>query len=126
MKTISVAIVDDHEILRMTLGDLLETLGYKLQFSFGDGREFISMLQSAGKAPDVCILDINLPGRNGDLIAKDLKHQWPEMKIIAFSVNNEKFWKRTMLKAGVDYYLTKDVNPMDLHKAIQHVCNSQS
>lgn len=31
------------------------------------------------------------------------------MKIIAFSVNNEKFWKRTMLKAGADYYLTKDV-----------------
>lgn len=57
----------------MTLGDLLETLGYELQFSVGDGRDFIGKLQSAEKAPDVCILDINLPGRSGDLIAKDLK-----------------------------------------------------
>lgn len=123
MKTISIAIVDDHETLRMSLGELLETLGYKLQFSVGDGRDFISKLRSAKKAPDVCILDINLPGRNGNLIAKDLKEQWPEMKIIAFSVNNEKFWKKTMMKAGVDYYLTKDVNPLELHHAIQQVCN---
>lgn len=125
MDKISIAIVDDHELLRLTLGDLLTTLGYKLQLSFGDGRDLIAALRSAKKIPDVCILDVNLPGRSGHLIAKDLKQQWPEMKIIAFSVNNEKAWKKAMLKAGADYYVTKDANPLDLHEAIQLVYNGQ-
>lgn len=122
MEQITVAIADDHDMLRNSLGTLLETLGYNVSLSVGNGELLLQGLRNTNKLPDVCILDVNIPGRNGRIIARELKQQWPAVKIIAFTVNKDKPWKKIMLEAGADFFLRKDSHPSLLHEVIQYVC----
>lgn len=125
MDQITVAIADDHDMLRNSLGELLETLGYKVLLSVENGELLLQGLRKADTLPDVCILDINIPGRNGRTIAKELKQYWPAIKIIAFTVNKDKPWKKIMMEAGADFFLRKDSHPTLLHEVIQYVCKGK-
>ena len=125
MSQITIAIADDHKMLRDSLCALLETLGYKILLSVEDGDLLLDSLKTTSEPPDVCILDVNMPGKNSHFITKELKHYWPGMKVIAFTVSRDKPWKKIMLDAGADFFLRKDAHPQLLHEVIQYLCKGQ-
>ena len=85
-RKISVLIVDDQEATRQGLSDVLEFEPHvQVVGVAGDGAEaiqFVSQVQ-----PDVILMDVQMPGMNGLEATQLIKAQWPQVKIIVFTVS---------------------------------------
>ena len=108
-----ILIVEDDPALSRVLRDLLIAEGYEVQ-SVSDGNAAVRV--AAGFAPDLVILDINLPGRSGF----DLCRLWSQQHIpvIMASVRGHKADRLTGLELGADDYVTK---PFDLEEVLARV-----
>ena len=75
---IKIFLVDDHKLVRDGIrAMLLGNLSFKVVATAGNAGEFFSKLDEA--QPDICVLDIQLPGRNGIEIAEILKDKHPQI-----------------------------------------------
>lgn len=118
---IKIALADDHNLFRKGMEELIEDFdNMEVLYSVPNGQELINKL-SAGKLPDVCLLDINMPEMNGFETAKKIKEQWPDIKILAVSVYDSEFNIIGMLRAGAGGYILKDAQPDALKKAIEGI-----
>lgn len=83
---IKVAIVDDHELIRNSLQELLNLWGYTVIPPATNGKDFLYLLVK-GIIPDICILDMRMPEMDGYETTKVVKEKWPGIKIIAYSMD---------------------------------------
>jgi len=98
---IKLALADDHNLFRKGVEELIEDFeNMEVLYSVENGKELIGKLQTATILPDVCLLDINMPGMNGFETAKKIKELWPDMKILAVSVYDSEFNILGILRAG--------------------------
>src|SRR5689334_5977536 len=71
--------------------------------------------------PDVCVVDINLPGVSGfELTRRILAHD-PSARIIVFSMNDDPIFAARAIDSGAKGYVSKSGDPTDLIKAIREV-----
>lgn len=119
----TIALVDDHALFRKGLIALIHSLGddYKVLFDAGSGDEFIQKLQQADHQPDIAIVDINMPGKNGFEIVAWLNENYPLIKVLVVSMLDKEEVMVRMLRMGVKGYLSKDVEPEDLKRAIDAI-----
>lgn len=115
-----IALVDDHNLLRNGLANLLTDLGHNVVFEASNGREMIDKLSAPG-LPTVALLDINMPIMDGYDTASWLKQHHPEIKILALSMYDDEHAIIRMLKSGARGYILKDCNPSELKEAITSV-----
>lgn len=116
---IKICIADDHLLFRKGLTELISDFGnVELLFDAGNGEQLLEKLSAAKELPDVCILDINMPVMNGFDTAKAIKKKWPKMKMLALSMSDNEFSIIRMLRAGANGYVLKDVEPLELKRAI--------
>lgn len=85
----------------------------------GDAKEALRKVAKA--APDVVILDVNLPRIDGGELARRLRRLIPEAKLIAFSMHAGEAYVVKMARCGVRGYVTKDRPPLELVEAIKSV-----
>lgn len=71
--------------------------------------------------PDVILLDINLPDKNGMDICKEIKSKYSSIKIIALSTFNQDSYINNMLDNGANGYLLKNATKQEMLKAIDTV-----
>ena len=83
---IKVAIVDDHDLIRKCLQELLTLWGYLVIHQSANGKDFLDLLVK-GIIPDICILDMRMPEMDGYETTKVVKEKWPGIKIIAYSMD---------------------------------------
>lgn len=117
---IKIILVDDHLFLREGLKKILhDEPDFKV---IGEAYDFASLLDllKAGE-PDIIILDITLPGKNGLDILKDLKQRKVNSKVLILSMHPEDRFAIRSFKAGARGYLTKESAPEELVKAIRIV-----
>lgn len=76
-------------------------------------------------APDILLLDINLPDMNGIELCRQLKATYTELKIIAISNFDEISFVKRMLKNGADGYLLKNTDRAELVKAFKTVLSDE-
>ncbi len=80
-----VLIVDDQQDIRDTLGMVLEYEGYEIATAESAAAALRVLEAEANATPDVCILDVKMPGRDGlDLLA-ELRDRWPSMAVVMVS-----------------------------------------
>jgi two-component system invasion response regulator UvrY len=116
----NVLIADDHAIVRRGLKQILaETSDIVVAGEAADGREVLSKLTEADW--DVLVLDINMPGRSGLDILRDIKLLRPRLPVLILSVHAEEQMATRMLKAGASGYLNKESAPEELVNAIRKV-----
>jgi len=116
----NVLIADDHAIVRRGLKQILaETSDIVVAGEAADGREVLSKLSGADW--DVLVLDINMPGRSGLDILRDIKLLRPRLPVLILSVHSEEQMATRMLKAGAAGYLNKESAPEELVVAIRKV-----
>src|ERR1044072_7538090 len=114
----TIAIVDDHLMLRQAMSLRLTLLGYKVVLDAENGKDFIDQLPKLPAPPDLCLLDINMPVMDGFETAAILKKEWPQMKIIFFTMHNSNAFISKAKQLGADGFLTKDATVDELKKAL--------
>lgn len=121
MSKITLALVDDHVILRKSLGILIEMLeDFEIILEAGNGRELIDQLKEK-PAPDIVLLDITMPVMDGVETAWWLKQHCPTVKVLALSMIKNDFIIIRMLKNGARGYILKDCEPAELRGALHQV-----
>jgi len=115
-KAIRVAIVEDDRPTRDGLAMLINgTSGYRCVATY---RSVEDALRSTGEAPDVLLLDINLPGMLGSEGVKELKQKHPSMEILMLTVYAEQDKVFESICNGACGYLLKETPPAKLLEAI--------
>jgi len=105
-----ILIVEDEDVTRFNLRNLFEAEGY-LVSEATDGESMDSQLQK--NQINLVIMDINLPGKNGLLLARELKNN-QDLGLIFLTGRDSDIDKILGLEIGADDYLTKPFNPREL------------
>jgi DNA-binding NarL/FixJ family response regulator len=118
---IRIALVEDQLMFRSSIAHLLKTqLSPAEVAEFGDGAEFLSVIQQS-TTPDLVLLDIHLPGEDGITLVPKLRERCPQMKIVLLSSIREDYMLYRALQSDVDGYVHKDDSPEVLIQAIKTV-----
>ncbi len=117
----TVALVDDHAILRDPLAHFIESLdGFRVIAVASNGIELMERIKAAG-SPDILLLDLDMPVMNGYATASWLKKNHPDIKIIIFSMFPSEVIMVQLVKMGVRSFLQKDIAPAEFKKALVEV-----
>jgi DNA-binding NarL/FixJ family response regulator len=119
---IKIGVVDDHQLFRQGLIQLIQFLGseYDVIISASNGKDFFEKLKNS-ETPDLVLLDIEMPQMNGYEAAAQLQREHPTIKVLIISMNEDETALIKMLKLGVRGFLNKDVDPNELKRAIDAV-----
>ncbi|MFW6113687.1 MAG: response regulator transcription factor [Actinomycetota bacterium] len=124
-ESITVMLVDDHEVVLEGLIRILEKQG---------GIKIVSVARSAEEAleklsrfpPDVVIVDIQLPGMNGIELIKRIKEDHPDIEAITLTVFEDEQFAKQAIKAGAIGYVIKDAAKEELVKAVRAAAKGES
>ena len=105
-----ILIVEDEDVTRFNLRNLFEAEGYQVSEAT-DGESMDTQLQR--NTINLVIMDINLPGKNGLLLARELTSN-SELGLIFLTGRDSDIDKVLGLEIGADDYLTKPFNPREL------------
>ena len=125
MQKINLLICDDHQIFidGIKFG-IKEHPRIELSGEALSGTEALQLIQS-GIPFDVVLLDVEFPEENGPHIARAIKAEWPEIKIIGLTMHDSAAMVNKMMKAGVDGYLIKNTTVKEIMEAIESVYQGQ-
>jgi DNA-binding NarL/FixJ family response regulator len=121
----TVSIVEDQEQLRVTLARVLDRAeGFQCVSQHGSAEEALKELPKV--RPNVVLMDINLPGKNGVECVRQLKQALPETQVVMLTVyeDTENIFKA--LAAGASGYMLKRTKTTELLQAIRDVINGGS
>lgn len=117
---IKVLITDDHAIVRLGLKQILaETSDITVAAEAENAEQLLRLLPKHNC--NLLVLDINLPGRSGFDVLKEIRTLHPELPILVHSMHAEDQFAVRILKAGASGYITKESAPQELIKAIRKV-----
>ena len=120
----SIALVDDHSLLRNGLAALINSFeGYTVLFEADNGKDFINQLQTQA-VPDIILLDITMPEMNGFETAAWIKQNTPSIKILVLSMMDNDEVVISMLKAGARGYILKDSKPALFKQVLDSIRDS--
>lgn len=120
---VRIAVVDDHKLFRSGLVNLIQTLDpqFKVFLESSNGQDFLAELDKMEELPHLILLDANMPVMDGYQTAEILQKTHPEIPILVITMNNDEESLIRMLKLGVKGYISKDIEPNELRKAIVEV-----
>ena len=119
-RPITVLIVDDHPVVRRGLRALLAVQdGIEVAGEAGDGDTALDL--AAATAPDVILLDLKLPGRDGIAVLGELTARGGTPRVLVLTSATEPGFASAALRAGAAGVLYKDVDPDALVRAIRSV-----
>ncbi len=110
-----ILVVEDDEVIRMTLGDRLRGEGYSVDFA-SDGDEGVK--KATRGACDLVILDIMLPRKNGFDVCRDIRMAGIVVPVLMLTARGQVVDKVLGLKIGADDYLTK---PFDANELLARI-----
>src|ERR1017187_10551490 len=115
-----ILLADDHVVVRRGLRDILTDAFPGAQFiEAGTGDEVLSAIRTS--RCDLLILDINMPGRTGVDVLREVKGLCPGIPVLMLSVQPEDQYAVRCLKAGASGYLNKDSAEAELVRAVRKV-----
>ncbi len=118
-------IVDDHKIVVEGISSfLIGNDEFELIGSALSANQLFVYLEK--QQPDILILDINLPGLQGQHIAKITLKEYPQIKIIFLSVNTDEASLKSAIEAGGRGYITKDITEDEFILALQKIKNNEN
>lgn len=122
METIKIAIVDDHKLVSKALENMISyNPNFDVIMNSPNGQDFLDQLRTVQDFPDVVLMDINMPIKNGIETTAELTKEFPQLKVIALTMEDHEGTIIKMLKAGAKGYLLKDMSPDILFDAIDIV-----
>jgi DNA-binding NarL/FixJ family response regulator len=118
-------LADDHRMFRQGLREVIERkTDYLVVGEAGTGRE--ALAQIAALAPDIVLLDIQMPEMDGVAVAKELARTHPAVKIIMLTMYRQDQHLLDAIKAGARAYLLKDADADELIDVIGRVARGEA
>lgn len=123
---IEIIIADDHMMIREGLKQLLELDGtMKVIAEANDGEECLNLLNKKIH-PDILLLDINMPKKNGIEVLEYIKQNKIPVKVLILTVHNEVEYLLKAVDIGIDGYLLKDSSYDELKEAIDVIISGNT
>ena len=118
--SVKILIADDHAFFRNSVREFLAIeKDFIIISEANDGNEAVQMAKEM--KPDVIIMDVNMPELDGIKATKQIKSEFPDIKIAAYSVDANKVIVTQMLKAGASAYVLKENFTKELVEAIKSI-----
>lgn len=125
MPDIRIVLADDHTLFRQGVARLLADLtGYVVVGDAADGVE--ALAQVGALAPDVLVLDIDMPRLNGIDAARELTRQQADTHIVMLSARADEMYVTRALKAGASAYVLKTSDVAELVLALDAVTQGRT
>jgi DNA-binding NarL/FixJ family response regulator len=122
---IRVFLVDDHDVIRAGLKQILE-LDNDIRVAGEASRALDAIKRIETEQPDVVFMDIRMPGMNGIEAIRILRDKFPNIKLILLTNFKEEEYVVEGLKAGASGFLLKNITKEELHKAVHDVFDEKS
>ncbi|MBT3166692.1 response regulator transcription factor [Streptomyces sp. Vc74B-19] len=114
---IRVMVVDDHPMWRDAVARDLSESGFEVVATAGDGDQAVRRAKAA--APDVLVLDLNLPGKPGVQVCKEVVAAGPAVRVLVLSASGEHADVLEAVKSGATGYLLKSASTEELRDAVR-------
>ncbi len=122
MKTIKIAIADDHKLFREGLVSIFRQYPtIEVVIEAENGQDLLDKIANAPTKPEVVLLDLDMPVLDGMKATEILKKTYPEIKILIISMHNQDLIILKMLDLGANGYLLKSTELEELISAIETV-----
>lgn len=122
---ISVFLVDDHEIVRRGLVDLVRSQSdLEVVGEAGTVRQAIGRIEAT--SPDVAVLDVRLPDGSGIDLCRDIRSRMPAIACLILTAYDDDAAVSAAVLAGASGYILKDIGGPRLVDAIRSVANGRS
>lgn len=125
LDVVTVFLVDDHEIVRRGLIDLIDS-DPDLSVIGEAGSCAQALARIPALRPDVAVLDVRLPDGNGIELCRELLDRLPDLKTMMLTSFTEDQAMLDAILAGASGYVVKDITGMELTRAIKDVGSGRS
>ncbi|MCF8247792.1 MAG: response regulator transcription factor [Saprospiraceae bacterium] len=120
MAQYQIILADDHQII---LDGLCEIVAHSKEFlvvgTVTSGREALTAVHE--KKPDLLLMDLNMPGKDGLEVLREVKNRFPEVKVLVLTMYDSMELVQQALAAGADGYLLKEHGKEELLEALECV-----
>jgi len=116
-----IVIVDDHPLFRKGLEQLINSTGdgFCICGEAGDAAEGMTKIRQL--KPDLVIVDLSLPGANGIELIKNIRAEFPKLRVLILSMHDESLYALRALRAGAQGYVMKQEALENVIGAIREV-----
>lgn len=122
MRKVKLVLCDDHTLFVSALAEMLErNTEFEILFTASNGKVLLERLHHRPIQPDIILLDVNMPEMDGFETAQHLKTAYPDIKILALSMNRNDDDVIGMLRNGARGYILKDATSEELSNAIHEL-----
>jgi len=120
MNLYRIVLADDHRLVRQGIRQIIDASGdMKVVGEAGDGLDLLNLLKTT--TPDLVILDISMPKLTGVAATREVKRNYPDIKILILSMHKNKEYLYHVFSAGANGYLLKEDTDTELFTAIKIV-----
>lgn len=116
----NIGILDDHELIRVGVIGVLYDTPHSVTISVACAEDLFAALEQ-GTPCDLLLLDILMPGTNGIEVAKRMRTEFPEIKIIVLSVDTKEYVITQLMQIGIDGFISKNGPLEEVRLAIDSV-----
>lgn len=125
MKNIKILIVDDHEVVRDGLKNILLSLNnVAIAGEAANGEDAIAFYDS--NKPDLVIMDISMPGMNGIEATRIIKENDPNAKILILTMHDNQEYLNQIIRSGAKGFVLKNTDKEELLDAVKTVAGGEN
>lgn len=119
MKKIRCIVVDDESHIRTFMATVLQRVGLEVVGEASNGEEGLALFEKT--RPDLVVMDVNMPLKNGDEVVEKIKAMAPETRVVILTSLADMGTISRCLEAGADDYIRKDTPYGELKTLIEEL-----
>lgn len=115
----NIVIVDDHILIANALAEIISKFkNFKVTYTCINGIDLQNKISTSIK-PDIILLDVSMPEMDGFATSQWLQQEYPDILMMALSMQNDDDSLINMIKNGVKGYMLKNIQPSELENALE-------
>jgi len=121
----TIILIDDHELILDGLAQLVEGIGgFQILAKAGNGKAGLDLVEKL--APDIVLMDVDMPVMNGLEATQQIKKLYPKVRIIILTMHGDPALIKRMMEIGADGFLLKNSNRDEFREALTRVAQGKT